>query len=193
VTFSQTNALTPSSPAQDLASYFRSIESLILKPSTQAWRLLDADDESRVGVADWLEHQQLNPPAQGRFRALSFFFDKQALSINVGVNWSRGGIEKCLDEAKARLLKSIHSEECLVSLISAGPSTFEIKDCMLLKKSEISDAERVRLQRVSLTQQQRDFAAVKGKIGRNDLCPCGSGLKYKKCCLRSRQAKSSSP
>jgi len=22
------------------------------------------------------------------------------------------------------------------------------------------------------------------KIGRNDLCPCGSGKKYKKCCLR---------
>jgi len=22
-----------------------------------------------------------------------------------------------------------------------------------------------------------------GKIGRNELCPCGSGLKYKKCCL----------
>ena len=21
------------------------------------------------------------------------------------------------------------------------------------------------------------------KIGRNQLCPCGSGLKYKKCCL----------
>lgn len=23
------------------------------------------------------------------------------------------------------------------------------------------------------------------KIGRNDLCPCGSGLKYKNCCLKS--------
>ena len=22
-----------------------------------------------------------------------------------------------------------------------------------------------------------------GKIGRNDTCPCGSGKKYKKCCL----------
>ena len=22
------------------------------------------------------------------------------------------------------------------------------------------------------------------KIGRNELCPCGSGEKYKKCCLR---------
>ncbi len=24
-----------------------------------------------------------------------------------------------------------------------------------------------------------------GKIGRNDLCPCGSGKKYKKCCLNA--------
>ena len=23
----------------------------------------------------------------------------------------------------------------------------------------------------------------KSKVGRNDPCPCGSGLKYKKCCL----------
>ncbi|MCC6907665.1 MAG: SEC-C domain-containing protein [Phycisphaerales bacterium] len=23
------------------------------------------------------------------------------------------------------------------------------------------------------------------KLGRNDLCPCGSGLRFKKCCLRS--------
>ena len=23
------------------------------------------------------------------------------------------------------------------------------------------------------------------KIGRNDLCPCGSGIKYKKCCMKS--------
>ena len=26
-----------------------------------------------------------------------------------------------------------------------------------------------------------------GKIGRNELCPCGSGLKYKRCCLRQHQ------
>jgi RNA polymerase subunit RPABC4/transcription elongation factor Spt4 len=25
------------------------------------------------------------------------------------------------------------------------------------------------------------------KIGRNELCPCGSGLKYKKCCLTSNK------
>jgi preprotein translocase subunit SecA len=26
-------------------------------------------------------------------------------------------------------------------------------------------------------------AAASGKTGRNDACPCGSGKKYKKCCL----------
>ena len=26
--------------------------------------------------------------------------------------------------------------------------------------------------------------AKKGKVGRNELCPCGSGKKYKKCCGR---------
>ena len=25
---------------------------------------------------------------------------------------------------------------------------------------------------------------MKDKIGRNDLCPCGSGQKYKKCCMQ---------
>jgi len=27
-----------------------------------------------------------------------------------------------------------------------------------------------------------------GKIGRNDPCPCGSGLKYKKCCGAKKNA-----
>jgi hypothetical protein len=28
------------------------------------------------------------------------------------------------------------------------------------------------------------------KIGRNNLCPCGSGKKYKKCCMMKKQASS---
>jgi preprotein translocase subunit SecA len=34
-------------------------------------------------------------------------------------------------------------------------------------------------------QMARSVAAADrhGKIGRNDLCPCGSGKKFKKCCL----------
>ena len=28
---------------------------------------------------------------------------------------------------------------------------------------------------------------MNNKIGRNQLCPCGSGIKHKKCCLRREQ------
>ena len=28
------------------------------------------------------------------------------------------------------------------------------------------------------------------KVGRNDPCPCGSGKKYKKCCLAEDEARS---
>ncbi|MFO7612459.1 MAG: SEC-C metal-binding domain-containing protein [Clostridia bacterium] len=31
-------------------------------------------------------------------------------------------------------------------------------------------------------QFNRDNTAVSNKVGRNEPCPCGSGLKYKKCC-----------
>jgi hypothetical protein len=31
--------------------------------------------------------------------------------------------------------------------------------------------------------KKRPFRAASKPIGRNDPCPCGSGLKYKKCCL----------
>jgi len=34
----------------------------------------------------------------------------------------------------------------------------------------------------------RPFVHATPKIGRNDVCPCGSGLKYKKCCLDKSRA-----
>ena len=34
-----------------------------------------------------------------------------------------------------------------------------------------------------LTRILKPIYAEKTKLGRNDSCPCGSGLKYKKCCL----------
>ena len=52
---------------------------------------------------------------------------------------------------------------------------------------EISDENKIKyantiemLINSRITQQQ----AHKKKIGRNEPCPCGSGKKYKKCCLK---------
>ena len=35
------------------------------------------------------------------------------------------------------------------------------------------------------------MAGVSMKVGRNDPCPCGSGKKYKACCLEQRQQEQS--
>jgi SWIM/SEC-C metal-binding protein len=43
------------------------------------------------------------------------------------------------------------------------------------KPENISDVER-------LVNPQKPLVAI-SKVGRNDPCPCGSGLKHKKCCL----------
>jgi hypothetical protein len=37
---------------------------------------------------------------------------------------------------------------------------------------------------IFLSEIQKDKISGKIKIGRNELCPCGSGKKYKKCCLK---------
>ncbi len=49
------------------------------------------------------------------------------------------------------------------------------------KPEDISDVNRLLKQE----RNREEPHIVKGgmKIGPNDYCPCGSGLKYKKCCL----------
>jgi len=37
--------------------------------------------------------------------------------------------------------------------------------------------------RLDELQEQKYTLIQRVKIGRNDLCPCGSGLKFKKCCI----------
>lgn len=53
--------------------------------------------------------------------------------------------------------------------------------------AEDDEAARERLYRLKpmalpLTHRQR----ATGKVGRNEPCPCGSGKKFKKCCLEVR-------
>jgi hypothetical protein len=47
---------------------------------------------------------------------------------------------------------------------------------------------RLKLEAEIMRKQEVDGAiAERGRIGRNELCPCGSGQKYKRCCGRNRK------
>ena len=50
------------------------------------------------------------------------------------------------------------------------------------KKSTLS---RWRIELISYGWKR--YVRESAKIGRNDSCTCGSGLKYKKCCLKNKQ------
>jgi len=39
------------------------------------------------------------------------------------------------------------------------------------------------LERLLELEESKSDAQSNSKVGRNDPCPCGSGKKYKKCCL----------
>jgi len=49
------------------------------------------------------------------------------------------------------------------------------------KPEDISDVERLLNPHIPIRGEP--------KIGRNDPCPCGSGLKFKKCCLKKYEKK----
>lgn len=41
------------------------------------------------------------------------------------------------------------------------------------------------LRKISYPEKETPAKKTKGKVGRNDPCPCGSGKKYKKCCMKT--------
>ena len=55
------------------------------------------------------------------------------------------------------------------------------------EREDISDVERLLDPGAPMTDKPRAALTAKPKVGRNDPCPCGSGLKYKQCCLRKHK------
>jgi preprotein translocase subunit SecA len=79
--------------------------------------------------------------------------------------------------------------------------TGSVKSTMVETSARHDEAPRIQSQQVQLNKQQeaqqkaieQSDEPVKvepirkqlDRVGRNDLCPCGSGKKYKNCCLRN--------
>lgn len=53
----------------------------------------------------------------------------------------------------------------------------------LIRSGALFDRTRFRPMAVAPTAKQ--MARKPPRIGRNEPCPCGSGLKFKRCCLRN--------
>ena len=56
------------------------------------------------------------------------------------------------------------------------------------KKMKTHQPHKKKRKALLFNGQERTPLCKTLKIGRNDLCPCGSKIKYKKCCMEKDQA-----
>ena len=104
--------------------------------------------------------------------------------------WQDGLLERkknfAIDHARAAMMVTQDKERLLLELsFDTSERLIDVNYTFLrfddIPKSEVDKlealAEQLRLTRIQKAKQHG------GKVGRNDYCPCGSGMKYKRCCL----------
>ncbi|MHC4445853.1 MAG: SEC-C metal-binding domain-containing protein [Planctomycetota bacterium] len=92
---------------------------------------------------------------------------------------------------KNRIIKTADGERGLNYLCAGYRMFFSyVAPCMEAMAEELRNqrpAANVMYQlNVQSQQKQAELQAAGRSLGRNDPCPCGSGKKYKNCCMRLR-------
>ena len=94
--------------------------------------------------------------------------------------------EKTVSINKAQIVKTgtimdgINNE---LEEITDSETTFDSNNS--LNKLDVSSLDAATIKRLMDYQNRKPSVREYKKIGRNDPCPCGSGKKYKKCCLNT--------
>ncbi|MEG8064435.1 SEC-C domain-containing protein [Xanthomonas hortorum pv. gardneri] len=90
-----------------------------------------------------------------------------------------------MEQIKAMLLLNSETDRLLLNLHFDTSLAIENVTWRWISSDEISEADRPRLLFLAeeLRQKRLRAALAKGKVLRNDPCPCARGKKYKKCCL----------
>ncbi|PYJ66383.1 MAG: hypothetical protein DME76_17110, partial [Verrucomicrobia bacterium] len=99
--------------------------------------------------------------------------------------------EFALEHAKAAMLLANDNKRLLLELMFDASGKLSDVDYSFLRRDNIAapDLERLEAFAESLRARRIEEAMQNRKrIGRNEYCPCGSGKKYKRCCIvRSRE------
>lgn len=96
--------------------------------------------------------------------------------------------ERLLRQSKIAMLKYGEDSRLLLRLLYDGDLLCWVS-WEFLDRRNISEEENSRLRAFLVKADERRVCRhieTMGKIQRNERCPCGSGLKYKKCCLNKR-------
>ncbi|MBI4775115.1 MAG: SEC-C domain-containing protein [Deltaproteobacteria bacterium] len=107
-------------------------------------------------------------------------------------SWQEGILNRdlalALEHTKAAMLVTNDSDRLLLEVFFENTGAMKGIDFKFLSLESLGEYELRKLRPVAETLRKNRIEKVKkdgGKIGRNAPCPCGSGKKYKKCCLIS--------
>ena len=100
--------------------------------------------------------------------------------------WASGNTKIALSHTKKAMVLAKETERLLLELSYSDNNTLRDVGWTWVNTSSISATEFATLEaEAEMLKRTRLESArlTRGKIGRNDPCPCGSGKKFKRCCL----------
>ena len=145
--------------------------------------LLDASGEHRETIANAIEQQLHDNAALGRVKPISTY-GNHAFTL---FTWSPPVPRDAVfarEHTMAALAAVGETSRLLLELEYTTQDTVAAVHWRCLSLSGLSDNEVARIQgkATELRARRLQDARQRGKIRRNDPCPCGSGRKYKRCC-----------
>lgn len=146
--------------------------------------LLDSDGELRLEITSLIEQQLQENLKIRRAKPISIYGD-MPMTLYV---WSPAVYRQAATSInQTRTVMLIHGESSrpLLELEYTAENVLRSVHWQHVGLEGLSHAEIARLKESSdeLRKQRVLKVRKQGKIGRNEQCPCGSGRKYKKCCI----------
>lgn len=177
-------------PQQKMPQKIREVVGVLAeaqKPGSQkaARALLDLAEEWRDKLASGIE-EILKKQSDDDLKPFSTHGDSKITIFCWKNSFEKEEREIATDHAKAVMLVNDDPERVLFNLIYDDQKVLREVNFDFLELDKIPEKEIEKLSgEAELLREARLKKAVarQGKIGRNQPCPCGSGRKYKQCCL----------
>lgn len=148
--------------------------------------LLDLDGDTRRLISDCINQELATQSTTRRPKPYSSHGGVAFTIFCYAQPWTQRNSNIALDHVRTVLLVNDDERRLLLELSYTERGALAGLHWQWVKLANIPPQELPRLKRAADKLRKTRVAnakALRKKIGRNELCPCGSGKKYKKCCL----------
>lgn len=145
--------------------------------------LLGFDIPTRKAVLEHIEKFRALAASDGKDHDITMYFNSSKMGFMCSISYNRKPDfwDRMDKHCRLKLYQTKFEEWVLITIDydTNGNRSFDFR---LYKKKWQYDEEMERQLKKFKEWKLEQFKKTGQEIGRNDTCPCGSGLKYKKCC-----------